>query len=153
NLTVTQPLLRGAGSRIVREPLTQSERDVLYATRTFERFRADFAVRVVSDYWNIVRQMADLANVEANYTSQVTSREQIEELFNTGRRAITDLGRAKQSEYNADTQRVAARNRLETSLDRFKLTLGLPITTKLELDPAELAKLTAQGVPPIAVTE
>lgn len=153
NLAITQPLLRGAGKRVVREPLTQAERDVIYATRTFERFRADFAVTVVGDYWNVVRQMADLANVEANYQSQVTSRAQIEELFKAGRRAITDLGRAKQSEYDADTQRVTAKNRLQTSLDRFKLTLGLPITARVELDPAELDKLTEQGVTPIALSE
>jgi outer membrane protein TolC len=153
NLTLTQPLLRGAGRRIAREPLTQAERNVIYAVRDFERFRADFAVQVTSDYWNVVRQAADLVNVEANYKSLVTSREQIEELFNAGRRTVTDFGRAKQSEYSADAQRVSAKNRLQAALDRFKLTLGLPITASVELDPAELEKLTAQGVTALTLTE
>lgn len=146
DLTLTQPLLRGAGRRIVREPLTQAERDVVYAMRDFERFRADFAVGVVAEYWNVVRQIADLANVEANYQSLFQSRVQIEELYRAGRRTITDLGRAKQGEYGADAQRVAARNRLQAALDRFKLTLGLPVTAPLELDPRELDRLTGQGV-------
>ncbi|MEO6596623.1 MAG: TolC family protein [Planctomycetota bacterium] len=153
NLTLTQPLLRSAGSRIVREPLNQAERDVVYGVRTFERFRADFAVRVVSDYWNIVRQMADLSNVEANYKSLVQSREQIEELYNAGRKTVTDKGRAQQSEYSADAQRVAAKNRLQTSLDRFKLTLGLPVTAQIDLEPAELDRLSAQGIAVVAVPE
>lgn len=153
NLTLTQPLLRGAGSRIVREPLTQAERDVIYAVRTFERFRNTFAVRVVSDYWNVVRQIADLANVEATYKSLVQSREQIEELYKAGRRTVTDLGRAQQSEYSADAQRVAAKNRLESALDRFKLTLGLPVTAQVALDPAELDRVRAQGVAPVELTE
>ncbi len=153
NLTLTQPLLRGAGRRIVREPLTQAERDVVYAVRTFERFRATFAVRVVSDYWNVVRQVADLGNVEANYASLVQSREQIEELYRAGRKTITDLGRAKQSEYSADAQRVAAKNRLEAALDRFKLTLGLPVTAQLQLDPAELDRVRAQGVNEVQLAE
>ncbi len=153
NLTITQPLLRGAGQRIVREPLTQAERDVVYAVRSFERFRADFAVRVVGDYWSIVAQIADLANVEANYRSLVTLREQVEELYRAGRRTVTDLGRSLQDEYSADVQRVAARNRLETTLDQFKLTLGLPVTAKIELDSAELDKLVELGVTEVTLTE
>ena len=30
SLGITQPLLRGFGEKVVREPLTQAERDVLY---------------------------------------------------------------------------------------------------------------------------
>ncbi len=153
NMTLTQPLLRGAGRRIVREPLTQSERDVVYAVRTFERFRAEFAIGVVSDYWNVVAQIADLANVEANYKSLVTSREQIEELYKAGRKTVTDLGRAKQSEYSADAQRVSAKNRLQTTLDRFKIKLGLPVTALIELEPTELERLKQQGVTTIDLTE
>lgn len=153
NLTLTQPLLRGAGRRIAREPLTQAERNVVYAMRSFERFRSTFAVRVVSDYWNVVRQVADLANVEANYASIQKDRERIEELFLADRATITDLGRARQSEYSGDAQRVAARNRLEAALDRFKLTLGLPVTAQVDLDQAELANLSAAGVVPVDLGE
>lgn len=153
NLTLTQPLLRGAGQRIAREPLTQAERNVVYAMRTFERFRAQFAVDVVSDYWTIVQQMADLRNVDANYQSLRQSREQIEELYRAGRRTIVDLGRAQQSEYAADAQRVAAQNRLQTTLDRFKLTLGLPVTAHVELDADELARLREVGVVPMDLGE
>lgn len=153
DLAITQPLLRGSGRRIVREPLTQSERDVIYAMRSFERFRATFAVNVVSDYWNVVREAADLANVEANYRSLVDLRAQIEELYGAGRRTIIDLGRAQQDEYSADNQRVLAKNRLQTQLDQFKLTLGLPIRAHVELDTAELDKLAQQGVDELQLDE
>ncbi|MCA8965821.1 MAG: TolC family protein [Planctomycetes bacterium] len=153
NLTLTQPLLSGAGQRIVREPLTQAEREVVYSVRDFERFRADFSISVVSEYWNVVRQMTDLVNVEANYRSLSTSREQIEELYKAGRKTVTDLGRAKQSEYSADVSRVEAKNRLESAMDRFKLTLGLPINAQVELDPDELKRLTALGVENIDLEE
>jgi outer membrane protein TolC len=153
NLTLTQPLLRGAGRRIAREPLTQAERNVVYAMRSFERFRSTFSVRVVSDYWNVVRQVADLANVEANYASIQKDRERIEELFVADRATITDLGRARQSEYSGDAQRVAARNRLEAALDRFKLTLGLPVTAQVDLDQAELENLSAAGVVAVELGE
>ena len=146
NLTLTQPLLRGAGSDIVREPLTQSERDVVYAVRSFEHFRSTFTVQVVSDYYDVVRQVADLANVEANYKSRVTFRELTGELFNAGRKTIVELGLARQDEYTADSQRVLAKNRLQQALDQFKLTLGLPTTAVVQLDQHELDRLTASGV-------
>ena len=50
NMTLTQPLLRGAGRHIAREPLTQAERNVIYAIRDFERFRSQFAIDLVADY-------------------------------------------------------------------------------------------------------
>jgi outer membrane protein TolC len=153
NLTLTQPLLRGSGRRIVREPLTQAERDVVYAMRDFERFRATFATGVVGEYWNVVRQVADLANVEANYVSLEKQRVRIEELFNAGRATIIDLGNSKQSEYRADAQRIAAKNRLQAALDRFKLTLGLPVTAEVDLDLAELDKLKTQGVAEVLLPE
>lgn len=153
DLAITQPLLRGSGRRIVREPLTQAERDVIYAMRGFERFRAGFAVDVVSDYLNIAGQVADLDNVEANYRSLVDLRIQIEELYAAGRRTIIDLGRAKQDEYSADAQRVDARNRLQTSLDAFKLVLGLPTRTRLELDRAELQRIADLGVSEVTLDE
>ena len=153
DLTLTQPLLRGAGSRIVREPLTQAERDVVYAVRSFERFRAQFALSVVTSYWDVTAQMRDLKSVEANQRSLKTSRERIEALFNAGRSSVTDFGRAQQDEYRADAQQVVAKNQLQTSLDNFKLTLGLPVTAVIKLDPAELDRLSEQGVARIDVDE
>ena len=44
------PLLRGSGSTIVAEPLTQAERDVVYSLLDFERFKKSIAVRVASEY-------------------------------------------------------------------------------------------------------
>jgi outer membrane protein TolC len=153
NLTLTQPLLRGAGAKIVREPLTQAERDLVYQMRTFERFRATFATQVVSDYYGVVQQIEDLKNVEANYQSVSQQRIRTQAEYDADRKTINDLGREKQSELNADNGRVLSRNRLEAALDRFKLTLGLPTTAKVTLDPAELDHLKQRGITPLAVDE
>ncbi|MEQ1632491.1 MAG: TolC family protein [Planctomycetota bacterium] len=146
SLTVTQPLLRGSGQRIAREPLTQAERNVIYQMRTFERFRATFATQVVSAYYGVVQQMRNLANVEANYLSVRNSRERTEEEFNASRKTISDLGRERQSELTASNNRVRATNQLATSLDQFKLTLGLPVTSQVSLDARELDVLVERGV-------
>ena len=153
DLTITQPLLRSAGRRVAREPLTQSERNVVYALRDYERFRAQFVVTLASDYWNITRQMRDLVNVEANYVRLSDLRTQVQALFDAGRRTVTDLGRSQQDVLTADAQRVTAANRLQAALDRFKLVLGLPTTTLLELDVGELDALVAAGVSTIDLPE
>lgn len=149
NLGLTQPIMRGAGTSIAREPLTQSERDVVYQMRDFERFRATFAVQVVSSYYQVVRQMADLKSVEASYRSFVQNRELTQEYYAAGRKTITDLGRALQSEYSAEADLVTSKNALATALDRFKILLGIPTTAQVELDGTELDRLVAAGVTPL----
>ncbi len=152
-LTLSQPLLRGAGERVTREPLTQAERDVVYAMREFERFRAEFAVRVASDYLSTAESFDNLANVEANYQSVVRSREQFEAEMEAGRRSQIDLDRSKQSELTALDQLVNARANYQAALDRFKLTLGIPTDANIELDTRELTRLRAIGVVEVALPE
>ena len=153
SLSITQPLMRGSGRRIAREPLTQAERNVIYQMRSFERFRATFATQVVSDYYGVVQQAQNLKNVEANYESVRQSRLRTEEEFKASRKTISDLGREQQSELSASNNRVRAQNQLETSLDRFKITLGLPVTSKVDLDDSELDRLAERGVTQFSLEE
>jgi outer membrane protein TolC len=46
NLDLVQPLLRGGGRAVALEPLTQTERNLLYQLRTFARFRKTFYVAI-----------------------------------------------------------------------------------------------------------
>ena len=43
-ISFVQPLLRGGGRAVILEPLTQAERNLLYAVRTFALFRQQFFV-------------------------------------------------------------------------------------------------------------
>ncbi len=49
SLDVIQPLLRGAGFAVTLEPLTQAERNLLYAVRDFARFRQEYYVFVAGN--------------------------------------------------------------------------------------------------------
>ncbi|MFO1052869.1 MAG: TolC family protein [Planctomycetota bacterium] len=142
-LNLTQPLLRGAGESVVREPLTQAERDVVYAVRSFERFRSTFAVDIVSTYLGLLAQVRNIESQERNLKSVQRARAQIQKLFDAGRRQIGDLDRAKQNELSAQNNLLNAQNRLETALDSFKVQLGLPMDLQLTLDPKELDRLAA----------
>ncbi|MGE0142007.1 MAG: TolC family protein [Planctomycetota bacterium] len=148
-LTITQPLLRGAGARIVREQLTQAERDVVYAVRSFERFRATFAVDVFNTYLSLLEQIQNLESQRRNLDSVRRAREQIERLFAAGRRQIGDLDRARQNELSAQNNLLNGENQLQTSLDNLKEQLGLPMQATIELDPAELQRLSSTEVKPI----
>lgn len=142
SMTFTQPLMRGFGERIAREPLTQAERNVIYAMRSFERFRSDFAVDIVSDYYDVLSAKEDLRSVKENYTSLVLDQKRIQALYDENRKNITDLDRAKQSVLVAKNRVVVAEARLESTRDRFKFTLGLPVDANVHVDPREFEHLT-----------
>ena len=84
--SLTQPLLRGAGRKIILEGLTQSERDVLYETRTLARFRQTFFTDTASDYLNILQQIQSILNLEGNIRrlqEQIEIREGVENYIPT----------------------------------------------------------------------
>lgn len=153
SLSITQPLLAGAGKAVAREPLTQAERNVIYQVRDYERFRATQAVRVVTEYYRVLEQMDNLRNEEANAVNLRQNREQTEALAEAGRRTSVDLDRARQDELSANDRLVTARAQLESTLDRFRVLLGLPTDAQLTLDIRELEHLRASGAPLIALEE
>ena len=73
SLSVTQPLLRGAAREVVMEPLTQSERSLVYEVRNYERFRRTFAVDIVRQYYGVLRalEQADEALLRACLLDEV----------------------------------------------------------------------------------
>jgi len=140
-ITVTQPLLRGFGRRIVLEPLTQAERNVVYATRTFERFRRTFGVDVTQRYLRILQQALQLKNEEENLANLEQVSKRNEALSRAGRLSEVQLAQAQQDELRSQARVIDQRQRLQTALDNFKLFLGLPITAPLELDVSEVERL------------
>lgn len=153
SLTITQPLLAGFGERIAREPLTQAERNIVYQVRDYERFRTTFAVSVTTSYLRAVQQGEDLKSEEANLASLKRNRELIEAQVPAGRKTAIDLGRARQDELSAEDRYVTAKARLQTLLDSFKLTLGIPTDAPLELDSRELERIRGEGVEAIDLEE
>lgn len=140
-LSFTQPLLAGFGKHIVREGLTQAERDVVYAMRDFESFRRDFTLRVVQDYYGVLNIADDLQNTVNNYESLKKDTERMQALVEAERQRAEDLDQSRQRELSAENSVIATRARLEGALDRFKITLGLPTTARLQLDSSELQRV------------
>lgn len=145
SLNVTQPILRGFGRDVVREPLTQAERDVLYEARTYERFRRTFAVDAATRYFRVLEQADTLKNEELNYKNLTQLRERNEAFAEAGLLSDIQVDQARQDELRAENRLVEARRSLDERKDELKLFLGLPVEVPLELDPSELERIDRFG--------
>ncbi|MEM1446442.1 MAG: TolC family protein [Planctomycetota bacterium] len=136
-LSLNLPLLRGAGM-VAREDLIQSERDLTYAIRAFERFRREFLVDLSSEYFGLVFAQQQIVNQQA----QLRNLSFVAEQF----RALADAGKIRgfQAE-NIEQDVLSARNRLlslresyANRIDRFKIDLGLDMGARLVIEPSEV---------------
>jgi len=143
-LTFTQPLLRGAGAAIVREPLTQAERDLVYEVRAYERFRRTFAVDVARSMYDLLQSIDELANEEQNYQNLVALRERNAAMAEAGRMSEIEADQARQDELRSEARLLELRADLERARDAFNLFLGLPIGADVRLDTAEFERLTEE---------
>ena len=127
------PLFRGAG-RVAYESRYQAERSLIYAVRTFERFRRSFLVNIAGDYFNLQRIKAGLLNANTSYLNTRESWERAELMHETGReRNVDDAPRARSSFRNAEAAVVSAKESYETALDRFKIRIGMEVDALLDV--------------------
>jgi len=145
-LSITQPLLRGFGERIVLEPLTQAERNLVYATRAYERYRRTYAVDAATRYWRLLGTMNAVENQETNFESLKKLTARNVELSKAGRLSVLEVGQARQDELSSHNDLIDAQSRLAAQLDQFKLFLGLPIEFDLQLDKSTLEELAKEHI-------
>lgn len=145
-LSITQPLLQGYGRRIAFEPLTQSERNLLYEVRSYERFRRTFAFEVANAYLQILRSYDQLRNAQANFDGLKALRERNEALASAGRLSDIQVDQARQNELAAQSNVINVQQQIQGQLDDYKDVLGLPVSVDLLLDQGELMRLRELGV-------
>ena len=145
DLTMTVPLLRGSGRDVVREPLTQAERNLMYAIRRFEHYRQTYAVTVASGYFGVLEYVQRLRNAQDNELRQDANYRRAEMLFKASRMPTPmrkiDVDQARSELLAASDGIVAMRRMYEERLDAFKLTIGLPPESRIALDDQELELL------------
>ncbi len=144
--SISQPLLRGAGSKVAAENLTQAERDLLYAVRDFTQFRKEFAVQIASDYYQVLQNRDAVLNNYLGYQAFQESVARQRALAAEGRVAQSDLGRIEQAALSNENSWVNSVRTYAQSLDRFKIRLGLSTDAKVTLDPQELEGLRTRGL-------
>jgi outer membrane protein TolC len=142
--TLTQPLLRGAGQRVTLEALTQAERDLLYALRSFARFRQQFSVDTAAAYYRVLQNRDSARNAYLGLENFRLNLQRERQLFDADRRTRTELGQVEQATLNAELSWINSLRNYEQSLDEFKISLALPVDTPLILDPDELSRLSIE---------
>lgn len=137
-VSLSQPLLRGAGREVAYNSLIQAERNLVYAIRSFELYRQRFAIDTASRFYSLVREIQSLDNQHRNMDSVIHAREKAEALHEVGSASLLDVLRAKTSELNSKNSLIAAEESLNLNMDRFLIYLGLPTTQKIEIVPLEI---------------
>ncbi|MEX0725836.1 MAG: TolC family protein, partial [Planctomycetaceae bacterium] len=73
--SIVQPLMQGAGRKVVLASLTQQERNLLYGVRLLARFRQTFFNGVVSSYLGLLQTRQGIINTQNNITQTETQLE------------------------------------------------------------------------------
>jgi outer membrane protein TolC len=144
------PIGRGSGW-VAREPLTQAERDVLYALRAFARFQQEFTVSIATEYYRLLQDRDTLKNEELTLESLQRLLDRQEALGREGAGRLPDfeVDQTRQNVLVAENRVISARTRFESALDEFKLTLGIPVDREVRLEEAELEALRDRGLEPL----
>ncbi len=142
----TQPLLRGAGSDVTTEQLTQSERDVLYALRDFTHYRKQFAVDICSAYYSVLQQRDAMRNAWFGLKNSRKSVEREQAFAQEGLSTQAALGRLKQFVLDNENRYNTAVHSYKNSLDQFKISLGLSTDARMLLNDKDLVSLREKGI-------
>ena len=152
NLTITQPLLKGASKRIYKERLTLAERRLLSDARSMEQFRQGFFLRLatgtnpsqgpgqrglvtsssrfsssVSGYLGLLQDVQKIRNQEANVAKLKDSLAQLEAAFEAGRIGNRlQVDQARQALFGGQSSLLSSKASFESRLDDFKQVMGLP---------------------------
>ncbi len=126
------PLLRGAG-KVAYESRFQAERNLIYAVRNFERFRREFLVDIAGDFFRLLSDKAQIDSAEAQAKSLAQDYVRAKALADAGRTLPIEADRTRASVLDSENAAVSAREQYETSLDFFKIRIGMPTRTKIDV--------------------
>jgi outer membrane protein TolC len=140
-VTLSQPLLSGAGVLAAAEPLRQDERDVLYEVRDFTQYRKTFTVDIARTFLRALLAREQARNRYVAYKASLGSLERERELAAANLRSQSQLKQIEQGSITYERQWITAVRSYEEALDDLKISLGLPVTEKLVIDASELKRL------------
>ena len=140
-VSLSIPLLRGSGRLVVREPLTQAERNLVYEVRAFEQYKQRFTVEIISAYLGVLNQAKQLENQADSYRRVVTSTRRSRRMADAGRLKEYEFDQSFQQELSARNAWVAAQQGYQAVLEGFRMKLGLPPDARVEPRPEELSAL------------
>ncbi|MFK7884185.1 MAG: TolC family protein [Phycisphaerales bacterium] len=149
-LSADIPLLRGAGM-VAREDLILAERQTVYASRTYERFRRALLVSIAADYFDLLQTRARIGNQQRQLESQLRRQEETAAKVQAGRFNPFQNDIVANAVKQSQAQLANLRESYILQLERFKLRLGLDPRLDIELGDPGLSLLEPSIVPESAV--
>ena len=167
---LTQPLLSGGGYAYTMEDLTQAERDLLYAVRSYARFRKIYYTYLAGGNDNLFNSPYSLAGLtlrgigptlsasgqgyyptllltalERNEVENIAGLERFWKTYQAfeegGDVSRLQVDQVEQQLLRGRSQLLQRRLDLQNGLDQFKIQLGLPTRLPLELDDGPLSPI------------
>jgi len=148
-LNANVPILRGAG-QIAREGLIQGERNTVYASRTWERFRRSLLVDIASDYFNLLQSRAGIANQQRQLDSQIRRQSETAAKVKAGRFNQFQIDIVDDAVKQSEAGLANRRESYILQLQRFKVRLGLDPLTRITLGEPGLELLEPSQSPAAA---
>lgn len=136
-LAASIPLLRGAGT-VAQESLIQARRDLIYAARSFERYRREYLLNISTRYYDIIRRQAELRNRERQLKSFEWLNDRIKALAEAGRQPNFEIQRAEQQVLFAKNSLINSQESYDAAIDTLKLQIGMPMNQAIVVKPIEL---------------
>ena len=132
--SLTQPLLRNAFRHVRTETLTQGERNLLYGVRDFARFRRTFYFGIVSQYLSLLNQTQAVRNEEENLFNLEANLEEHNVLLERDLVSTVEVDQVFQELQSGRLTLINSQQALQTALDDFKFSLGLPARIEIAFD-------------------
>ncbi len=127
---------------IIFERLTQAERNVVYSSRTYARFRKVLFRDLASQYYDLLLTYRSIEINSQDYFSNLRAFLQGEAEYRAGRVPRFQVDQFEQNALRSRSNLIRSCNTLEAALDRLKIRIGLPTEMPLNLALGELEKLT-----------
>ncbi len=133
NLSLVQPLLKGAGRMVYREDLLQAKRNLVYAQRSLTVFRQEFLIDVIERYYELIRRKKLIQNQEEKVRYSRFLLERSQAMEKAGKSTPIDTLRAEINLLAAQNSLIDAEELYKLNLDEFKLFLDLRMDQEIEL--------------------
>jgi len=132
--SITQPLLGGSSREVVREPLTQAERNLVYSVRSFERYRRSFALDLAFQYFQLIESIRNFQIETVNFEGLLLLAERNAAIAEAGQLNDIEADQARQDTLESSNRLLELDARVKKRLDDFKLLLGLPVVVDIVLE-------------------
>ena len=137
DIAIEIPLLKGSGA-VARESLIQAQRNLVYAARSFERFRRTYFRDIVGDYLGLVVQKKSLENAQRGVDSLRQLARRQAALYAAGRTRFYDSADAENQALAAVASLSQSWERYRLALDRFKIRIGWPVADQVQVESSPL---------------